>query len=195
MTLRHNLHHHNHNHNHNHHKTTTIHTVPSLDDILNDELNYGYYSKQNFIEYLQSIHCLENLSFVLALNNYMINPTIWKWKIIYQEFLSPNSINEINLPANLKANLKINHLPSINAIVDLKKYVYNDILLDLYLEFIKLQKNKLMVNPDIIYNKADDVYDLDDVEVFSRHNSIGNSSRGSSIGSFVEGFKRRLRKS
>lgn len=168
----------------------TTHTVPSLDDILTDELNYGYYSKQSFIEYLNSIHCLENLSFILALNSYNSNPTIWKWTIIYQEFLLPNSINEINLPSNLKNDLSVNVNPSPKVLSDLKKYIYNDILMDLYLEFIKIQKVKLAGS---VVTPVFEDYSLDETEVFLRQNS-GSSSRGSSILSIMEGFKRRLKK-
>jgi hypothetical protein len=240
---------------HNHQKT--VHVIPTLDELLQDDNSYGYYSKLNFIEYLQSIHCLENLSFVLAINNYFLSPSIWKWKIIYEEFLQNNSVNEINLPGNLKANVSSSTMPDVNLLKKFKRIIYDDILLDLYNEFIKIQKSKMAsINPNVVYRRKSETLspeilkssanfnqppqpgnepvncniqqggdfcpikskklthqDIDDwssyishrppsscpkvfdddnetveTELFSRNNSTG-SSRGSSIGSFVDGIK------
>ncbi|CAN3354939.1 hypothetical protein DICA3_C18866 [Diutina catenulata] len=193
-------------------KTNTTHVIPTLDELLEDDSSSGFYSKGQFIEYLQSVHCVENLTFVIAINSYLANPSIAKWRVLWREFFTEYSDSEINLPSHCKKMVSDKQEPNIDVLVRFKRIIYDDILLDLYNEFIKSQKLKLQrQNPGASFKRKEVLMtttapvsmlsqpstecplDCDtDHECFSPKSMP--SSRGSSIGSLVDSFKVDLKK-
>lgn len=137
-------------------KTNTTHVIPTLDELLEDDLLLGFYSKGQFIEYLQLVHCVENLTFVIAINLYLANPLIAKWRVLWREFFTEYSDSEINLPSHCKKMVLDKQEPNIDVLVRFKRIIYDDILLDLYNEFIKLQKLKLQrQNPGASFKRKE----------------------------------------
>lgn len=134
----------------------TVHVIPTLDELLEDDLLSGFYSKSEFTQYLQLIHCVENLTFVIAINLYIANPLLSKWKVLYQEFFTEFLDSEINLPLHCKNMVLAMLTPRVEVLLQLKRVIYDDILLDLYNEFIKEQKLKLQrQNPNALFKRRE----------------------------------------
>lgn len=93
-----------------------------------------------FTQYLLRIHCLESLEFVLAIMNFVLEPDRDAWEAIYDMFIHQNSPRELNIPASIKENLSryLNEgYPDLKSLLQCKKFVYDDMLINLYHEFIK----------------------------------------------------------
>lgn len=135
---------------------STVHVIPTLDELLEDDLLSGFYSKSEFTQYLQLIHCVENLTFVIAINLYIAHPLLSKWKVLYQEFFTECLDSEINLPLHCKSLVLEMLTPRVDVLLQLKRVIYDDILLDLYNEFIKEQKQKLQrQNPHALFKRRE----------------------------------------
>jgi len=154
---------------------TKVHTIPSLDELLHQDFEDTFYNRANFVTYLSNIHCLENLEFILDLNEYLQKKTHEDWLAIYEKFLKTNAPSEINLPYKLRELLCGNHLehavekvetkeiptvsticpgPSEETLVKVKRFVYDDILINLYNEFVKHMKGK---SGECVYRRRSDI--------------------------------------
>lgn len=128
----------------------TVHIIPSLDELLHEKSEDVYYNRANFVAYLTNIHCLENLEFIMDLNEYLHKKTD-DWRPIHEKFLRPNAPSEINLPFKLK-ELLIGKTtaekaagvpgPTEEILVKVKRFVYDDVLINLYNEFVKYMRGK-----------------------------------------------------
>ncbi|KAK6202945.1 uncharacterized protein RJT21DRAFT_23237 [Scheffersomyces amazonensis] len=132
-------------------KTTTVFVIPTLDDLLDDSIpkDNEYYTKTQFINYLESIHCLENLNFILDINKLILNfnsnssDNLQLWNHFYNTFMSINSPQEINLPCLYKSQFQPAVLPTTASLLKCKKIIYDDILINLYNEFVKHKNHEL----------------------------------------------------
>ncbi|KAI5958850.1 hypothetical protein KGF57_002284 [Candida theae] len=105
----------------------------------------------SFNNYLSSIHCQENLQFILELNKFLTcvhnsnstTPTtrttdpLTKWQQIYSKFLIAESEWEVNLPSRLSSTLHFAQLPLESTVQNCKVYIINEILQNLYHEYLK----------------------------------------------------------
>ena len=117
-------------------------SIPSLDDVLHDR-STSPYTKPHFAQFLSSVHCLENLEFVLEVsqyidlveaNNLTSHPNLWV--SIRRTFIVEDAAKEINLPYDIRNKLStINH-PEL-CCVKRARQIIHEILLDLYNEFAK----------------------------------------------------------
>lgn len=135
-------------------QSSTVHVIPTLDELLEDEALVGFYSLSEFTQYLQIIHCVENVMFVIAINQYIASPLLSKWRVVYREFFTEYLENEINLPLHCKKMVSDSDQPNTDVLLRFKRIIYDDILLDLYNEFIKAQKQKLQKqNPNSLFKR------------------------------------------
>ncbi|ABN67863.2 predicted protein [Scheffersomyces stipitis CBS 6054] len=143
----------------------SIHIIPSLDDLLDDSKSKdNYYTKQNFIEFLSNIHCVENLEFVMEVNELIrhlgSDLALVKWQSMYENFISINSISEINLPCMFRQQFNYNDIPSHHLLAKCKRIIYDDILINLYNEFIKATKSRMdneLKNSNIVYRRKSEI--------------------------------------
>ncbi|CCG23284.1 Rgs2 protein [Candida orthopsilosis Co 90-125] len=104
----------------------------------------------SFNNYLSSIHCQENLQFILELNKFLTstnksntNETLTHWQQIYSKFLIAESDWEVNLPSRLSSNLHFAQYPNESTLHNCKSYIINELLQNLYHEYLKtVTKNK-----------------------------------------------------
>ncbi|KAI5962446.1 uncharacterized protein KGF55_003522 [Candida pseudojiufengensis] len=128
--------------------------IPTLQELLvNEDLvneNEHNLTVHSFLNYLKTLHCNENLEFILDLNYFitlLTNTTTdssikENWINLYKKYFQINSEFEINLPCSLSNQLKLNELPSITTLNLCKNYIINEILINLYLKFIKYQNHQ-----------------------------------------------------
>lgn len=163
--------------------------IPSLEEVLGNNTGNAF-SRQQFLAYLYRIHCVENLEFVLDINDYMRgvgsdskSPTnneyvieTEPWTLIYSKYFSPDSTSEINLPYTLTKQLSPEECPQLELLIRAKKFIYDDILVNLYHEFVRYVKKEesTVLLPELCC--------LDSEEETS-------VSRGNSIGSIMDSFK------
>ncbi|ODV81223.1 uncharacterized protein CANTADRAFT_20755 [Suhomyces tanzawaensis NRRL Y-17324] len=125
-------------------KHQTVQLIPTLDELLFEEgCADSYYTRANFMDFLAHNHCLENVEFVVQLNGFLNHPTAQAWEQIYATFLAPDSSNEINLPHDIKRDLLSQDFPDIQKILRCKRVIYDDILFNLYNEFIRHTRAKI----------------------------------------------------
>lgn len=117
-------------------------SIPSLDDVLHDRSSSPY-TKPHFAQFLLSVHCLENLEFVLEISQYiqlvednrlLTLPTLWL--SIRRTFVVEDAPKEVNLPYAIKSTLSTTDDPTLCCIRKAKRIIY-ELLLDLYNEFAK----------------------------------------------------------
>lgn len=121
-------------------------TTPTLKEVLSGEGLLPYTLPQ-FASYLESCHCLENLEFVLGIDN-LVNSTgnIQQiWNRIYNDFLLETSQKEVNLPYSLKSELiqfkpESGQVPTLDIISETTKKVY-ELLENSYNDFRKHVRN------------------------------------------------------
>ncbi|KAG5420491.1 hypothetical protein I9W82_002372 [Candida metapsilosis] len=139
--------------------------IPCLHDLIHNSATpktvaaataspHGNITLQSFNNYLSSIHCQENLQFILELNKYLNttydscinidnNEQLTHWQSIYRKFLITESEYEVNLPSRLSSDLHFAQLPMESTIQHCKTYIINEILQNLYHEYLKtVTKNK-----------------------------------------------------
>lgn len=108
----------------------------------------------SFNNYLASIHCQENLQFIIELNKFMTSSSsssssskstssLSQWQQIYSKFLIAESEWEVNLPSRLSSNLHFAQYPNESTLHNCKLYIINELLQNLYHEYLKtVTKNK-----------------------------------------------------
>ncbi|KAK6464390.1 hypothetical protein DFJ63DRAFT_333959 [Scheffersomyces coipomensis] len=137
--------HHKHTHSHSH---TRVIIIPTLDDLIsgdrNEDENNGddYYSEGEFIKYLESIHCIENYQFIIDINKLIEQyheMKLLEWQVFFNQFLNMNSIQEINIGCNLKSKFNYFEIPTLHLLVHIKKIIMDEILINLFNEFIKFK--------------------------------------------------------
>lgn len=119
-------------------------TVPTLDSIVAGNVESPY-SRPQFLAFLYRIHCVENLEFILELNEYLSRdgeqcPIVWN--AFYNKYFSQDSTSEINLPYALKRQLTAQQCPQVELLLRAKKFIYEDILVNLYHEFVRFVKGQ-----------------------------------------------------
>ncbi|CUM67215.1 uncharacterized protein PRCAT00004908001 [Priceomyces carsonii] len=193
--------------------------VPPLEDIVENTFQIGDYTRENFKQFLSSIHCIENLEFVTEVNQYLkadISEYETLWERIYNTFLREDSEKEINITHTMRQTFSIDKLPYME---DLQraKLLINDILLDSYYEYVRSVKMSQALRrqsepippersitpdchlklhdigtPSSSTSESTDVFDQEDTDMVSASKGRTNStgsSRGSSIGSIVDSLK------
>lgn len=219
-----------------------VRVIPLLDDVLAataPDPSHGPYNKVNFVQFLSSSHCLENLEFIVELDCFqrLLGPVdpLTHWRIIYRAFFLDDLLKEINLPHVIKCRFSEDAMP-LDADLACARNIIYELLLDSYNEFIKHTKatqdganfrrrleiippelppqsagRKLHSKPPI--PRSVQLLDspetlpveqfVDETPLLTRNNStatnllsptlansnLNASSRGSSIGSIVEGLK------
>ncbi|RLV83360.1 hypothetical protein JA9_002850 [Meyerozyma sp. JA9] len=117
-------------------------SIPSLDDVLHDR-STSPYTKPHFAQFLSSVHCLENLEFVLEVSQYIdlveagnleSHPNLWV--SIRRTFIVEDAAKEINLPYDIRNKLSTATHPELCCVKRARQIIY-EILLDLYNEFAK----------------------------------------------------------
>ncbi|KAK6456389.1 RGS domain-containing protein [Scheffersomyces xylosifermentans] len=143
----------------------SIHIIPSLDDLLDDSKPKDeYYTKQNFVNFLNHIHCVENLEFVMGVNDLIRDldsaHALQIWQSIYNQFISSNSYNEINLPCDLRMQFNEDTIPTSHLLGKSKRIIYDDILINLYNEFVKAMKVRMEEElrcSNIVYRRKSEI--------------------------------------
>lgn len=116
---------------------------PTLDELLDSNTPQdSHYNLLNFITYLTNIHCQENLEFILDINTYLLlhPPTLVHWQRLYYKYIAVDSPYEINLPCCYRSLLCPLTKPDFTLLIKCKRSIYDDILINLYHEFIKYVK-------------------------------------------------------
>lgn len=218
-----------------------VRVIPLLDEVLSataPEPSHGPYNKVNFVQFLSSSHCLENLEFIVELDSFqrLLGAVDHQahWRIIYRAFFLVDLLKEVNLPHAIRCRFSDAEMPQ-NADLACARTIIYELLLDSYNEFIKHTKatqdganyrRKLEIIPPELppvasgrkphYKPIPRSIQLvdspetlpvdqfaDDTPLLTRNNStatnllsptlanlnLNASSRGSSIGSIVEGLK------
>ncbi|CAK9437237.1 uncharacterized protein LODBEIA_P16150 [Lodderomyces beijingensis] len=135
--------------------SSALKDVPSLSDIIDCQCACdGEINLTTFTTYLTSIHCQENLEFIIDVKNYknqlgqepssaLSSPVMDLWHHIYSKYLTQDSEDEINLPGSLTLQLHYAQPPSSDILEKCSLYITNEILQNLYHEFVKkLTNNK-----------------------------------------------------
>lgn len=136
-------------------------SIPPLDEIVAPQCalaNCGPYSRANFVAYLASSHCTENLEFIVELDRFIAalsdlsranlsnsglasakiaqqDLLTHHWLVLYKVFIAKDSIKEVNIPWSLRSTFMENQLPLLADLAHTRAVVY-ELLLDNYNEFI-----------------------------------------------------------
>ncbi|EGW33992.1 uncharacterized protein SPAPADRAFT_59400 [Spathaspora passalidarum NRRL Y-27907] len=119
--------------------------IPTLDEILNTSINAqnSDFNLDKFVSYLSSVHGNENLEFVLDVNSYLSlrPPTISHWQQLYTKYIELEAPCEVNLPCHFRSQLTLNKMPDFTLLIKCRRYIHDDILINLYHEFVKHVKS------------------------------------------------------
>ncbi|KAF3985032.1 hypothetical protein FT663_03989 [Candidozyma haemuli var. vulneris] len=136
-------------------------SIPPLDEIVapfSTTANCGPYSRANFVAYLASSHCTENLEFIVELDRFIValadlsranltaagdaekkiaqqDSLTHQWSVLYKVFIAKDSIKEVNIPWTLRSTFLESNLPPLSDLRHTRSVVY-ELLLDSYNEFI-----------------------------------------------------------
>ncbi|KAI5954302.1 hypothetical protein KGF54_002077 [Candida jiufengensis] len=128
-----------------------IKNIPTLYELIHQPHNINEEENEisitNFSNYLKSIHCQENLHFILEINQFLSIITnaststnsliIEKWSILYYKYFNSNSDYEINLPHKITSKLNENEIPTLQILKICKTHIINEILSNLYHKYVK----------------------------------------------------------
>lgn len=139
--------------------------IPSLDDILENTIESSNtpYNRVNFVKFLSLSHCLENLEFIIELNNFIKllgnesgphNYNLINWQMIYKNFLLEDSLKEINIPYHLKNQFNYDDIPPVPSLLKIKSVIF-ELLHDSYNEFIKYVKANKINNANNYRRKSE----------------------------------------
>lgn len=183
-------------------RNSSPNSIPSLELLVCNTVPAKLeFSQRHFLEYLHKIHCAENLMYIVDVNHFLRKPSLPGWQHIYDRYFLSDSHDELNLPFALKEHLTRDLVPALDLLVASQKFIHDDILVNLYNEFVRYVRNKqseahtwtypvlgAFFLPDIIESDSDD-----DAALFSLRKpstlSSGTGSRGLSIGLIMDLFK------
>ncbi|RLV91056.1 hypothetical protein JA1_004142 [Spathaspora sp. JA1] len=115
--------------------------VPTLDEILDSTINAqnSDFNLVKFVNYLSSVHGNENLEFVLDVKSYLSlrPPTLAHWQELYSKYVEFEAPSEVNLPCVFKSQLSMGKMPDLTLLIKCKRYIHDEILINLYQEFVK----------------------------------------------------------
>jgi hypothetical protein len=149
---------------------SVIANPPSFETLLSG-LSKAPYSRVSFMSYLKTIHCSENLEFLIDSNQYVLTTKKYQstlnqetdarfyefiqnernqlWTYIFKQFISHDSPKEVNIQSDLKDQLTFhfhsNSLPPV-ALIETTMISIKDLLRDSYFQFISHVKRS---NPQL----------------------------------------------
>lgn len=143
----------------------TILIIPTLDDVLENTIESCNtpYNRVNFVKFLSLSHCLENLEFIVELNNFIkllegetdsSDYRLINWQLIYKNFLLEDSLKEINIPCHVKNQFNYDVIPSIPNLLKIKSMIF-ELLHDSFNEFIKYIKSSNLNNANNYRRKSE----------------------------------------